>query len=174
VEPWLARIAMAARSRRVRPAAVHPHQPLAAHREEDAMSDRFAKYMFLVAAIWNFYAAFVGLFFTKYQFEFFFDEELWTGDYNQVFLFRAFWVAVLLFGIAYLLVSLNTSENRGIVWLGILGKLAVFAFFTHAFFSDEATAGALAIVIGDLVWSAIFAWFLYSTRERVRVNNLLG
>lgn len=138
------------------------------------MSDRFATNMFRLAALWNFGAALFGLFASKLAFELLFGEDAYVGDYHQLWLLRVFWVAVLLFGVGYLFVSMNTSENRAIVWLGILGKFAVFAFVAHAFASDEATFLWMLIAVGDFLWSLLFAWFLYETRERVRVSNLLG
>jgi uncharacterized membrane protein len=138
------------------------------------MSDRFATNLFRLAALWNFVAALFGLFASKLAFELLFGEDAYVGDYHQLWLFRVFWMAVLLFGVGYLLVSLDVTENRGMVWLGILGKIAVFAFVLHAFASDEATVLWLLIAVGDFLWTLLFAWFLAATRGKVRVSNLLG
>lgn len=138
------------------------------------MSDRFATNLFRLAALWNFGAGLFGLFASKLGFELLFGEDAYVGDYHQLWLFRAFWAVVLMFGIGYLLVSMNTRENRGIVWLGILGKITLLAFVTHAVASDEATIVWMLIAVGDFLWSLLFAWFLYETRGRVRVSNLLG
>ena len=138
------------------------------------MSDRFATNLFRLAALWNFGAALFGLFASQLAFELLFKEDAYVGDYHQLWLFRAFWAAVLLFGVGYLLISMNTSENRAIVWLGILGKVTVLAFVAHAFASDEATVLWMLIAVGDFLWSLLFAWFLYATKGQVRVSNLLG
>ncbi len=138
------------------------------------MSNGFWRRFFLLAALWNFGAALVGLLASRFTFELLFGEDAYVGDYHQLWLFRAFWVCVLLFGIAYLLVSMNTSENRAVVWVGIMGKLAVLAFVVHAFASDEATVPWLLIAIGDFLWSLLFVRFLVETRDRVRVSNILG
>lgn len=138
------------------------------------MDDGLFGKMFFLAALWNFGAAALGLFFTKFQFELLFGEDAYTGDYHQIYVYRMFWVAVALFGIGYLIVAWVTTENRAIVWLGILGKLLMFAFILHAFLRDEATGVLLAIGVGEFLWTLLFFWFLHETRDRVRVGNLIG
>ena len=89
-------------------------------------------------------------------------------------LYRGFLLSILLFGVGYYLVSRDTSQNRGIVWLGAAGKVLVFAFFTHAFFQGHSTAVAWGGSLGDFLWTWLFFWFLYQTKDDVRVRNLVG
>ena len=138
------------------------------------MRDKFFGRMYFLAALWNFVAGSGGLFFYETQFLLLFGEEAHTGDFHQALLFRAFAIAVLLFGAGCYLVSRDTTQNRGIVWLGAAGKVAVFAFFTDAFLKDQATTIGWCVSIGDLLWAVLFFWFLYQTRGEVRVSNLIG
>ncbi len=138
------------------------------------MGDRFSRAMFFLAALWNLGAALQGLFFPEAQFLLLFGERMDTGDFHQVLLYRSFAIAVLLFGIGYYLVSRDTSQNRGIVWLGAAGKVVVFAFFTEAFLKDKATPLAWGLSLGDFVWALLFLGFLYGTRAEVRVSNFVG
>ncbi|MHC4410455.1 MAG: hypothetical protein ACYS0F_15810, partial [Planctomycetota bacterium] len=108
------------------------------------------------------------------QFKLTFGENAFTGDFHQALLYRGFLLSILLFGVGYYLVSRDTSRNRGIVWLGAAGKILVFAFFTHAFLQGHATAAAWAVSIGDFLWTWLFFLFLYQTKDRVRVSNLIG
>ncbi|UCF47967.1 MAG: hypothetical protein JSU89_12475 [Myxococcales bacterium] len=138
------------------------------------MSDRLFSRMFFLAALWNFVAALGGLFRYEAQFRLLFGEEGYTGDFHQALLYRSFAIAVLLFGIGYYLVSRDTSQNRGIVWLGAAGKVMVFVFFTEAILKDKATMIGWGVSFGDLLWALLFFWFLYRTKDRVRVSNLIG
>lgn len=138
------------------------------------MSEEFFRKMFLLAALWNFAAALGGLLSYEMQFKLTFGEEAYTGDFHQALLYRSFCLSVLLFGVGYYLVSRDTSQNRGIVWLGAAGKILVFVFFTEAFINDNSTAIAWWVSFGDVLWTVLFFWFLYQTKDKVRVSNFVG
>ena len=135
---------------------------------------RVGRPLFLLAGLWNFVAASSALFFTRFAMGLFFGASAYTGDYHQAMLFRAFGIAVLLFGIGYTLVSRDPSRNRAVVWLGVAGKLAVFGVFTHALVTDHATLMGWGVALGDLLWGFGFLWFLWATRHDVRVGQLVG
>ena len=138
------------------------------------MNDKLFSRMFFAAALWNFGAGGPGLVSYEWQFKLVFGEAAYTGDVHQALLFRGFALSILLFGIGYYAVSKDISQNRAIVWLGAAGKILVFAFFTGAFLQGNATTVAWVVSIGDLLWTAAFFWFLYRTKDEVRVNNFLG
>lgn len=79
--------------------------------------------------------------------------------------------AVLIFGIGYYMVSKQITANRGIVWLGALGKLSLFCEFTCFFISGKVTAMAFVLALGDIVWATLFLMFLFQTRDRVRYST---
>ncbi len=138
------------------------------------MNDTIFSRTFFIAALWNLAAAVPGIISPGWLFKFVFGEEAYTGDFHQALLFRSFALSVLLFGIGYYAVSKDTGQNRAIVWLGAAGKILVFAFFTGAFLQGHATTLAWVVSIGDFLWALVFLWFLYRTREDVRVNNFVG
>ena len=46
------------------------------------------------------------------------------------FALRLMWALVFIYGIGYYFVSLDPEKNRGIVWMGLIGKL-VFLFTSY-------------------------------------------
>ena len=104
------------------------------------MTDRFYSRMFLLAALWNVFAAVAGLAFYQFQLRLFFGSEAYTDCFYQTLFYRIALTAVLIFGIGYYMVSRQITANRGIVWLG------------------------------DLVWAILFLTFLFQTRDRNRVQ----
>ncbi len=138
------------------------------------MGDRVFSRTFFLAALWNLGAALQGLVFPETQFSLLFGEPMDSGDFHQALLYRCFAIAVLLFGVGYYLVSKDTSQNRGIVWLGAAGKVVVFVFFTEAFLKEKATLLAWSLSLGDFLWALLFLGFLYETRAEVRVSNFIG
>ncbi len=79
---------------------------------------------------------------------------------NQAFLFF-----VIVFGIGYAFVAKNPSKNRGIVWIGIMGKLYYFTASGLHFKSGLVTSAAFAGSFVDLAFAILFMLFLYKTRE---------
>ena len=138
------------------------------------MTDRFYSKMFLLAALWNVIAAVAGLAFYQFQLQLFFGSEAYTEYFYQTLFNRIANTAVLIFGIGYYMVSKQITANRGIVWLGALGKLCLFCAFTRLFIMGKVTAMAFGIALGDLLWAILFLMFLFHTRERVQYNNFLG
>ena len=138
------------------------------------MNDKRFSRMFFWAAVWNFVAGAPALLFYERQFKLVFGEAAYTGDFHQALLFRSFALSVLVFGIGYWAVSRDITQNRVIVWLGAAGKILVFAFFTDALLRGHATMAGWVVSIGDLLWAVGFFWFLYRTRDEVRVNNFVG
>lgn len=78
---------------------------------------------------------------------------------------QAFLVFVLIFGIGYAMVAMDPTKNRGIVWLGILGKLYVFTAWGIYYKSGIVTLTAFAGTFGDLIFTILFIMFLIKTKE---------
>jgi len=74
--------------------------------------------------------------------------------------------SLLLWGIAYGLVALDPTRNRAIVWVGGVGKVFIFISMTQRFLSGGATALALSVGVGDLIFAGLFGRFLWRTRAR--------
>ena len=73
-------------------------------------------------------------------------------------------LAIALFGLGYWMVGGNPGAHRGIVILGLIGKLGVVAImFSHYLFIGDVNLNVVVLVIGDLVFSVFFYRFLRST-----------
>lgn len=138
------------------------------------LSDGFYRRLFLLSALWNVIPGLAGLLFYQSQFELLFGIKPITGDFHQALLFRSFMITVILFGIGYYIVSRELTLNRGIVWLGGLGKVICFVIFTVCFFIGKATLIAFMIFLGDFIWAILFALFLYQTRDKIRSSQICG
>jgi hypothetical protein len=85
-----------------------------------------------------------------------------NGPFEQVAL-----MAIALFGLGYWMVARNPDANRGIVVLGLIGKLAVVAiFFDHYFLVGDVNFNLAGLSIGDIIYSALFAQFLRSPAQQ--------
>jgi hypothetical protein len=72
-------------------------------------------------------------------------------------------MAIALFGLGYWMVGANPGAHRGIVILGLIGKLGVVAImFSHYFFIGDVNFNVLGLVSGDLIYSVLFYRFLRS------------
>jgi hypothetical protein len=75
-----------------------------------------------------------------------------NGPYDQIAL-----VAIALFGYGYWIVAGNPAANRGIVVLGLIGKLAVVSIlFGHYFFVGDVNLRLAGVTVGDLIYCALF------------------
>ncbi len=84
------------------------------------------------------------------------------------FAFRIMWALIFVYGIGYYFVSQDPEKNRGIVWMGILGKMAVF--ITALFYFPRKVISLLAMLLcfGDFVFSILFALFLAKTKDEAK------
>ena len=129
------------------------------------LSDTFYSRMFFLAGIWNIMIGMTGACAMDFSVALFFGPGAVTDQFIAVMSFRLFMVAIAIFGIGYCLVSRNLAANRGIVWLGLVCKMILFALFYYYFFTGRATVMAALTVTGDGVWSILFGLFLYRTGE---------
>jgi hypothetical protein len=132
------------------------------------LSDVFYFRMFFCAGLWNLAIGMTGACAMDFSIALFFGSGAVTGDFIAVMSFRLFMIAIVIFGIGYLMVSRNLAANRGIVWLGLVCKVILFLLFYYYFFTGRATALAALALAGDGAWSALFGLFLYQTRERAK------
>jgi hypothetical protein len=72
---------------------------------------------------------------------------------------------IVIFGIGYYFVSRNTEKNRGIVWMGIIGKLAVFSIALTYYPVKIITLFTMLLCFGDFVFACLFIFFLVETRN---------
>jgi hypothetical protein len=93
----------------------------------------------------------------------------WSLDFEiygtAVMLYNFQGATILIFGFGYYLVSRDVNKNHGIVIMGIIGKLFFFVYYTYMYFTMHATIVAFLAVIGDLIFSILFAYFLVQKRK---------
>jgi len=121
--------------------------------------------LFVVAALWNFGGAAMGLLF--------FDPLAaiaWTtpgplhDPVAKQFAMMVFALVGVL-GIGYVIVSIDPTRNRGLVLTAAIGKAAVLA--VGAYYSwGVATAWLLVPAIGITFFTLAFSWFLVTTRDQ--------
>lgn len=68
---------------------------------------------------------------------------------------------VAVFGLGYALVSHSPAQNRGIVLIGLVGKTGAAALGALQYAAGVISAGGFALAMGDLVFVALFALFLW-------------
>ena len=81
------------------------------------------------------------------------------------FALRIAYGLILVYGIGYYFVSTDLSKNRGIVWMGILGKIAVFLTAIMSFAVNQFTIICFLLAIGDLIFVCLFGYFLIKTND---------
>ncbi|MBN2158966.1 MAG: hypothetical protein JW807_06190 [Spirochaetes bacterium] len=131
-------------------------------------SDKAYGRMFLISAIWNFYFAITALFFPKFNLTLCYGERIASDILNNFYshmLYNFQGAVILIFGFGYYIVSRNVSRNHGIVVLGIIGKLFFFAYYTYMYLTMRATVVAFLAVLGDFIFSMLFAYFLAQKRK---------
>jgi hypothetical protein len=115
--------------------------------------------IFIAAAIWNLCGGVLGYFNTGYTFELLFDRS--ADDPILLSVFRGATGTTFTYFLGYLIVALNPLRHTGIVIVGGIGKLG-FAIQMLKFYSAGlANAHALVIVVGDMVFCAIFLYYFY-------------
>lgn len=139
-------------------------------------SDNFWKKFFILASLWNISAGpLMPVLYGYFPFLIYTSEGL-KYTHNPVFdSFFYFLIAfITLFGFGFYMLSRDLMLNRGIVWLGVAGKICWAIIIFHMYFLQYLTAFVLVSLIGDIVLALFFLVFLNQTKNRVRVNNWVG
>jgi hypothetical protein len=131
-------------------------------------SDKFYSRMFLISAIWNFYFSLSGLLLPQLNLKLCYGEEVAIDIMNNFYSYTLYnfqQSSILLVGIGYYIVSRNVNKNHGLVLLGIIGKLFFFVYFSYMYFTMRTTTVSFLAVIGDFIFSILFAYFLVQKRK---------
>jgi hypothetical protein len=89
-----------------------------------------------------------------------------TGSAQEALLIKSCGWLIGVFGVGYALVALQPLANRGIAFLGIIGKLAMPVFAYPLYASGAIPFESFALTLGDLVFVALFAWFMLANSNR--------
>jgi hypothetical protein len=68
---------------------------------------------------------------------------------------------IAVFGIGYAMVSAAPAKNRGIVWIGLIGKIGAAALAAVQFNAGVIPLNTFLLGMGDLIFVALFALFLW-------------
>lgn len=132
--------------------------------------DNYSKF-FLISALYNIIAAFNGMVFFEVMNKLLYGLKTKIQYGVTTFILRTFYTHVLVFGIGYYIVSRDPSRNRGIVWMGMLAKIAFFFAAIPYFLKKKITAIAFLLAFGDLVFGILFGLFLRNTRNDYRIET---
>ena len=117
-------------------------------------------YFFLAAGLFNILGGAVGFFTFEAQFR---AQGLPPPTYP--FAFQILFLAVVSLGIGYLMVARSPRENRDLVWVGFLTKMAGFTMSLWAIHTGQLPESSWwQPVVVDLSWGVGFAVFLWQTR----------
>ena len=68
---------------------------------------------------------------------------------------------IAVFGVGYAMVAVAPAQNRGIVWIGLIGKVGAATLGALQFVAGIIPASTFALGMGDLAFAAAFAAFLW-------------
>jgi hypothetical protein len=89
-----------------------------------------------------------------------------TGTAQEALFIKSCGWLIAVFGLGYALVAIAPLANRGIALLGVVGKAAMPVFAYPLYASGAIPFESYALTLGDLVFVAMFTWFLIATRGR--------
>lgn len=123
---------------------------------------KYWRIFFLVAGVFNVFGGVLGLLDWRRPLA-----EAGLPSPNYPFFAQLLFVAVIIFGIGYLMVWRDPLGQRGIVFLGLLAKIAGMAMTWWAVAEGQLPAKPFAVqpLFADLPWAIGFALFLFQTRK---------
>lgn len=130
---------------------------LPSHRE-----DRTWRYFFVVAGLYNVIGGVAGC-------------VLVAGGAQAAkaaFATQLLFIMVVIMGVGYLLVARSPSENRGIVTIGLMTKIAGFVVTYYAVWAGWLPSDNLIPpLFNDLPWGILFAVYLLRTARSIKLER---
>jgi hypothetical protein len=121
--------------------------------------------MFRIAALWNLVLGISGvILYSLCMWMILGSYSSSVTDITMIF-YRFFMIAVVIFGIGYLIVSVDLEKNDGIVWMGAFAKIIIFIYVIFYFITDKVTIFFLIIALADLIFAAFFFMYLFSKKR---------
>ena len=122
------------------------------------MTERQIKILFSAAALFNFAAFFIFIEPLGLASLLNLSHAVSNDPFGQIAL-----MAIAMFGFGYWMVPSRPTTFRGIVILGVIGKLFVVGIaFWHFFFGDV-NINMAGLTVGDLIFAALFIKYLKAT-----------
>ena len=79
--------------------------------------------------------------------------------------YQGFLLAVLVFGIGYLMVGLDLENNHLVILLAVIAKALVFLVFLIYYISGDLPLFEMLAGVGDLIFSIFFIEFLINYKK---------
>ena len=123
------------------------------------MTDRQVKVLFYFAAIFNWVACLIFVEPLGLAAAFNLSHAVGGDPFGQIAL-----LAIAIFGFGYWMVVGNPAAYRGVVILGLIGKIGVVAIaFGHYFFVGDVNFNLAGLTLGDVIFAAFFFRYLKAT-----------
>jgi len=119
---------------------------------------KFWKNLFIVAGVFNGLAGLLGMLFPAHGIKL--ATGLEVAEPGILFVFFLLCFAVALFGLGYFLVAFNAVANRGLVVVGIIGKVCFPVMALYGYLGGMATLEITLLIAGDLIWAGLFIYYL--------------
>ncbi|MFW9788461.1 MAG: hypothetical protein ACFFE2_12215 [Candidatus Thorarchaeota archaeon] len=125
--------------------------------------ERYHRFMFLVAAMWNWILAIGFLVLPRINMNYFLAVDLVIP--NTMLWFDCFMGLIFAFGIGFYLVSKKMSENHGLIQVAAFEKSWVFVIGLAWFILGQASIWVVGFVIVDLFFGLLFIEDLRAIRK---------
>jgi len=123
------------------------------------MTDRQKRILFYSAAIFNWAACFVFIEPLGLAARLSLSHAVSNDPFGQIAL-----LAIAIFGFGYWMVVSNPAAYRGVVILGLIGKIGVVAIaFGHYFFVGDVNFNLASLTLGDMIFAVFFFRYLKAT-----------
>lgn len=129
------------------------------------MSERWKKWILYVAGGWNILGGMSALLAPYRYFDQLYNGSMILGDPLQAFFFRASWINVIAWGIAYILAAGRAGARVPVLLAGGLGKTVYFVCCVSLFRSGVGTTTSLAFGVLDVLFALFFFYVLWSQRK---------
>lgn len=119
----------------------------------------YDKNLFIIASLWNFGAAipsWIGMLLIPDILFPYFGMPIATS----LFPFNAMFSLIIVFGIGYLMVSENVTQNHAIIFTGMIGKVLFFCNCLIALFIQQGNLLLIFTGVVDLIFAVLFLQFL--------------
>lgn len=130
------------------------------------MTETWRRGVLYVAGAWNVIGGVSALLDPTRHFAQLYSAALFLGDPLQAFFFRAVWINVIAWGVAYILAARNPAARGPVLIAGGTGKLAYFGACLALFMSGGGNAILLVAGVVDVLFAGLFAYVLWLQRTR--------
>jgi hypothetical protein len=131
---------------------------------DQAAKEKYAK-LFFIGALWNVFFAGLALLVPKLGRLLIFGFKKTATSAAVDLFYKISWALILVYGVGYYMVSRDPEKNRGVVWMGILGKLGFFFAVLQYYLKKTVTIVMMLGAFGDFVFSMLYSTFLFKTRN---------